>query len=98
MSRSIRSAFSGGYSLTFAPSAWEDYIEWSETDKKTFRKINAIIKDIERNGFMKGIARPEKLKHRPGYSRQINDFDRLVYDGEEGANLFIISCKGHYDD
>ncbi|GHV50250.1 txe/YoeB family addiction module toxin [Synergistales bacterium] len=86
------------YNLSFAPSAWEEYTSWGETDKKTFRRINALIKDIQRNGFLTGIGHPEKLKYSTEYSRHINDFDRLIYEGEENVNLLIVSCKGHYGD
>lgn len=46
--------------------AWEDYVEWHKSDKKIFERINALVKDIQRNGVNKGIGKPEKLKHRDG--------------------------------
>ncbi len=61
------------------------------------RKHDALIKDIQRNGAMKGIGKPEPLKHRPGYSRHIDDANRLIYDIVNG-NVWIIRCKGHYED
>lgn len=54
--------------------------------------------DIKRNGAMQGIGKPEPLKHRSGYSRRIDETNRLVYDMDELQNIKIISCKGHYDD
>jgi toxin YoeB len=84
--------------VTFAPSAWTHYLEWQTTDKKTAAKINALIKDILRNGFMSGIGKPEPLRSRKAYSRRIDDHHRLIYEGDENQNLRILSCKGHYDD
>ncbi|GHV56369.1 hypothetical protein FACS1894216_20190 [Synergistales bacterium] len=84
--------------LSFTNKAWEQFLEWSVTDKRTFDRINALIKDIQRNGFMSGIGKPEALKGRKGYSRRINEEHRLIYIGDESQNLRILSCKGHYGD
>ena len=54
--------------------------------------------DIKRNGVLDGTGKPEKLKNRPGYSRRIDDANRLVYVLDELQNIKIISCKGHYED
>ena len=81
--------------LIFSPQAFKEYLEWHADDKKTFKKINDLIKDIQRSGFTTGIGKPEPLKHIKGYSRRIDDFNRLVYAGEN-QNLRILSCKGHY--
>lgn len=67
-------------------------------DKKTLKKINELVKDIERNGVLCGIGKPEALKYRKAYSRRIDTTNRLVYDVDEHGNLWIISCKGHYED
>ena len=66
--------------LIFAESAWEDYLYWQKTDKKTLKRINTLIKDIKREAF-EGIGKPEPLKHAlSGYwSRRINDEHRFVY-------------------
>ena len=68
-------------------------------DRKTLKRINQLIKDIERNGPLKGISEPEKLKGdlRGRFSRRINEKDRLVYYIEQGR-VFIVQCKGRYDD
>lgn len=76
--------------------AWEDYVEWHKSDKKIFERINALVKDIQRNGVNKGIGKPEKLKHRDGWSRRIDDKNRLVYKIDEYGFLYIIACRGHY--
>jgi toxin YoeB len=84
--------------VTFAPSAWNHYLEWQMTDKKIAAKINALIKDIQRNGFMSGIGKPEALRTHKAYSRRIDDYHRLVYESDGNQGLRIISCKGHYED
>ena len=82
----------------FSDSAWEDLIFWLD-DKRTLKKINSLLKDIERNGNI-GIGKPEPLKYElTGYwSRRITDKDRLIYKIDDETNtIFIIGCKGHYD-
>ena len=82
----------------WADEAWDEYISWQSEDRKTLKRINALIKDIERNGLSDGIGKPEPLKYRKGWSRRIDHANRLVYDSDEKGNLWIISCKGHYDE
>jgi toxin YoeB len=82
--------------LIFEPDAFTEYIAWQTKDRKTLDKINQLIKDIQRNGLMKGIGKPEPLKHMKAYSRRIDDANRLIYTADEKQNLRIISCKGHY--
>lgn len=41
--------------------AWEDYLYWQTQDKKTLKRINQLIKDIDRNGY-EGLGKPEPLK------------------------------------
>lgn len=77
--------------------SWDEYLYWQQQDKKTLKKINALIKDIERNGNLEGIGKPEPLRYRPGYSRRIDQYNRLIYDTDE-ENLFIYSCRGHYEE
>lgn len=77
--------------------AWDEYLYWQQTDKKTVKKINELIKDIERNGLSQGIGHPEPLRYRKGWSRHIDHSNRLVYN-IVGGNLWIVSCKGHYED
>lgn len=84
--------------ITFAEDAWEDYLYWQAQDKKTLRKINALLKDIQRSPFS-GPGKPEPLKGELSgkWSRRINDKDRLVYPFEEDM-IVITQCKGHYED
>lgn len=85
-------------SNTFSDEAWEQYTEWQLKDKSIAKKINELIKDINRNGLNKGIGKPEPLRHRKAWSRRIDQEHRLVYNFDENKNLLIISCKGHYED
>lgn len=73
-------------------------MQWQMLDKKTLKKINALIKDIERNGLSEGIGKPEPLKYRKAWSCRIDQENRLVYNFDAQQNLLIISCKGHYED
>jgi toxin YoeB len=84
--------------VIFTEDGFIDYTGWQRGDKKTLRRINELIKSIQRDGFMGGIGKPEVLKNRKGYSRRIDDANRLVYACDEDKNLVIISCKGHYGD
>ena len=84
--------------FTFTAKAFQDYLYWQTEDKKTLKKINSLLVDIKRNGVLDGPGKPEKLKNRPGYSRRIDDANRLVYVLDELQNIKIISCKGHYED
>ena len=84
------------HDLIFTPQAFKEYLEWQAEDKRTFKKINELIRDIQRNGFSSGIGKPEPLKYIKGYSRRIDEVNRLVYTGDEKQNLRILSCKGHY--
>ena len=77
---------------------WDDYLYWQNQDKKTLRKLNKLIADIERSPF-EGIGKPEPLKHDLSgwWSRQIDDANRIVYR-IKNDNLEISQCKSHYDD
>lgn len=78
--------------------AWEDYLYWQMQDKKMLKRINTLLKDIERNNF-EGLGKPEPLKGELSgfWSRRIDDTHRLVYRIRGGV-LEVLSCKGHYDD
>lgn len=85
--------------LLWEETAWKDYCFWQTQDKKTLRKINSLIKDIERGGCDNGIGKPEPLKDNLNgwWSRRIDEENRLVYKEKDGA-LIIAACKGHYKD
>lgn len=82
--------------ITFRQKAWDDYLYWQQTDKRILKRINTLIKDIQRNPF-EGIGKPEELKHqyRGFWSRRINDEHRLVYAVIENE-LIIAQCRYHY--
>ena len=83
--------------IVFSASAWQDINTWVQEDRKVFKKINALIQDIVRNGN-EGIGKPEPLINMNGYwSRRITDKDRLIYKVQEDA-ILIAACKGHYGD
>lgn len=83
--------------LLWEEKAWNEYCEWQTEDKKTLKRINAIIKDIQRGSY-DGIGKPEPLKDNLSgwWSRRIDETNRIVYCAKEGA-IIIASCKGHYD-
>jgi len=78
--------------------AWADYLHWQETDKKMLKKVNNLMKEIERCPY-EGIGKPEPLKHDLSgwWSRQIDEKNRIVYRIKE-EKLELSQCKGHYDD
>ena len=83
---------------TWFDEAWDDYLYWQKQDKHTLKKINTLVKAIEREPYT-GIGKPEPLKHNLSgwWSRQIDNTNRIVYRIKDGK-LEIAQCKGHYDD
>ncbi len=84
--------------LLWEDRAWEEYLYWQTQDKKTLKRVNALIKDIQRNSF-EGIGKPEPLKEQLSgwWSRRIDETNRIMYCEKDDA-IIIASCKGHYDD
>lgn len=82
--------------LTFSTKAWEQYLYWQTTDKKILKRINLLIKDIQRTPH-DGIGKPEPLKHGlSGYwSRRINDEHRIVYK-YQASTILIAQLRYHY--
>ncbi|MGN0609232.1 MAG: Txe/YoeB family addiction module toxin [Oscillospiraceae bacterium] len=78
--------------------AWEDYIYWQTEDRKTLKRINNLIKDIERNKY-DGIGKPERLSGDLSayWSRRIDDCNRIVYR-IDGDVIKIVQCGSHYRD
>ncbi len=85
--------------ILFTDTGWNQYTEWQEQDKKTIKRINQLLKSIDRDGAMQGIGKPELLKHSKSglYSRRIDEANRLVYE-MSGDQIIVKSCKGHYED
>lgn len=84
--------------LLWHEQAWEEYLYWQTQDKRTLKRINLILKDIQRRTF-EGIGEPEPLKGNLSgwWSRRIDGVNRIVYRENDGA-IIIAQCKGHYDD
>jgi len=82
--------------LIFSDNAWEDYLYFQTQDNKTLKRINLLIKEIQRDPF-EGIGKPESLKHAlSGYwSRRINQEYRIVYK-VVNEDLFIAQLRHHY--
>ncbi|MCD8049016.1 MAG: Txe/YoeB family addiction module toxin [Clostridia bacterium] len=83
--------------LLWEDRAWDDYLYWQTQDKKTLKRINTLIKDIQRNTF-EGIGKPDPLKDNLSgwWSRRIDESNRIVYY-EQNSIIYIVSCKGHYE-
>ncbi len=83
--------------ILFTDNAWNDYLYWQQTDKQMVKRINKLIKSIERDGFSHGIGKPEPLKQnlKSYWSRRINDEHRIIYKIDD-EKLVITSCKDHY--
>jgi len=84
--------------LLWEERAWEEYCYWQTQDKKVLKRINVLIKDIQRNTY-EGIGKPEPLKGNLSgwWSRRIDDLNRIVYREKDGA-IIIASCNGHYEE
>lgn len=84
--------------LLWDERGWNDYLSWQDADRKTLRKINALLKDIQRSPYY-GAGKPEPLKENLSgwWSRRIDAANRIVYREKDGV-IVIASCKGHYDD
>ena len=78
--------------------AWANYLQWQTRDKKTLKRINKLLQDIERNGY-NGIGKPEPLKHDLAgfWSVRIDDKNRIVFRIEDDK-LEIWQCGSHYQD
>ena len=82
--------------ITFSPEAWADYLYWQTEDKKTLKRINKLLLDLQRDGAARGLGKAELLRHAKAMSRRIDDKNRLVYT-MKGESLVILSCRGHYE-
>lgn len=84
--------------IAFQGRGWNDYLYWQTQDKKKLKRINQLIKDIDRNAYS-GIGKPEALSGDLAgfWSRRIDDTNRLVYRIKDGK-IEIIECRSHYGD
>ena len=85
--------------ILFTDTGWEHYTEWLGQDKKIIKRINQLLKNIDRDGALQGIGKPELLRHNKSglYSRRIDEVNRLVYEIYDNQ-IIVKSCKGHYED
>ena len=83
--------------LSWTREAWSDYVYWQGQDRKTLRRINKLVADVQRSPF-EGMGKPEPLKENLAgfWSRRIDETNRLVYAVNDNQ-LTIISCRYHYD-
>ena len=82
--------------ICFTEQGWKDYLYWQGQDKKTLKRINTLIKDMQRNPFQ-GIGKPEPLlwEFQGMYSRRIDKENRLIYMVQD-ESIIIVSCTDHY--
>ncbi|MBQ1761541.1 MAG: Txe/YoeB family addiction module toxin [Aquincola sp.] len=82
--------------IKFSDNGWDDYLYWQATDRQMLKRVNALIKNVQRSPF-EGIGKPEPLKHQlQGFwSRRIDDTHRLVY-AIEGDTVLVAQCRDHY--
>ena len=84
--------------ILFTEHAWEEYIYWQTQDKRTLRRINQLLRDIQRDPF-DGIGKPEPLRGELSgfWSRRIDECNRIVYRVRDDI-VELLQCKGHNDD
>lgn len=82
--------------ILFLEDAWQDYLYWQKTDQKILKRINELIKDIQRSPFS-GIGKPEGLKFNMSglWSRRIDQEHRLIYQIKDDS-IIIVQCRYHY--
>lgn len=82
--------------IKFSDQAWDDYLYWQANDRATIKRINTLLKEIQRSPF-EGIGKPESLKHNLSgfWSRRINEEHRLIYSVQDDT-LLIAQCRYHY--
>ncbi|OWP64058.1 Txe/YoeB family addiction module toxin [Hymenobacter amundsenii] len=83
--------------VVFSPDAFEQYQYWQQTDKTALRKLNQLLKECQRMPF-EGTGKPEGLRGQLAglWSRRITQEHRLVYRVDD-VNLFVVSCRYHYE-
>jgi toxin YoeB len=82
--------------IEFTPEGWEDYLWFQQNDKTGLKRINLLIKSIQREPF-DGLGKPEPLKHNLSgfWSRRITGEHRLVYAVEDDE-IRVVMCRYHY--
>lgn len=84
--------------LIWDESAWADYLWWPAQDRKILKRINQLLRDVQRGGH-EGLGKPEPLRHSlTGYwSRRITAEHRLVYRIDDAGNILVAACRYHYE-
>jgi toxin YoeB len=82
--------------IAFSENGWSQYLYWQNHDKKMIKRINQLVKDIERNGNT-GIGKPEPLRENFSgwWSRRIDEKNRLIYRIRRDT-IEISQCREHY--
>lgn len=82
--------------IKFSDLAWDDYLYWQTNDRATIKRINTLLKEIQRSPF-EGIGKPEPLKHNLSgfWSRRIDEEHRLVYSVQDDT-ILVAQCRYHY--
>lgn len=82
--------------------AWDQYLNWQKEDKRYLKKINSIIKDIDRNGYnCSSHLEPLKGNLSGYYSVKIDDKNRIVFriiNNDKEYEMEILQCGSHYGD
>ena len=83
--------------LAWTAEGWEDYLFWQTQDRKTLKRVNALIADILRDDPFAGIGKPEQLRHAlaGAWSRRIDEVNRLVYLVDDRL-VIILQARYHY--
>ena len=71
--------------ITFSPDAWADYLYWQSEDRKTLRRINSLLQELQREGAIQGIRKAERLRNIKAMSKRIDKTNRLVYVAQDEA-------------
>jgi len=84
--------------INWEEKAWLEYLYWQTNDKKILKKINNLLKDIDRNGY-NCIGKPEPLKGDLSgwWSVRIDKKNRLIFK-IENDEVKVYQCKEHYSD
>ena len=82
--------------ILWEDDAWKEYLIWQEEDKKTLRRINKLIKDIQRSPF-EGLGHPEPLSENLAgwWSRRIDEKNRIVYKTIENNSIILMQRSLH---
>ncbi len=82
--------------IKFSQRGWEDYLYWQLADKASLKRINQLLKDIQRSPFA-GVGKPEPLRHNLAgfWSRRIDDEHRLIYAVVDEC-ILVAQCRYHY--